>query len=233
MVAVSKCLLFSGLARTTPTLTVSLPCSESHSFRWSANSLPSMSSRAMSISTGANFSTREPYVLSPPIILVPCRPIDGPLRDLDRNLRVSRTTCCSCCRRSSSELPSSSPSSASAYCCCCLYCSPRRNSLVAKSLSRTHPPATRSVVVIPGDSYTTLVRRSKSCSSSLVRLILGPSVDADLEDILRAVEEVPGMPTSAAEAYVCPDEKRSWRESATERAVRHFLCMSSRAHAAA
>lgn len=50
--AVSKCLDFSGFLRTTPTEWVSRPWSESHWLSSSANSRPSLSSRAMSMSTG-------------------------------------------------------------------------------------------------------------------------------------------------------------------------------------
>ena len=66
--AVSRCLDFSGFLRTTPTEWVERPWDESQWLSSSANSRPSLSSRAMSMSTGV-VTERSEVVAAGAIVL--------------------------------------------------------------------------------------------------------------------------------------------------------------------
>mmetsp|Transcript_12581 Transcript_12581/g.26459 ORF Transcript_12581/g.26459 Transcript_12581/m.26459 type:complete len:213 (-) Transcript_12581:1153-1791(-) len=145
MVAVSRCLLFSGFFRTTPTPCVFSPISLRYLLRCSANSRPSISSSAMSMSTGACCWKRSKsffpffFVLPPPITFDPWRPAEGTVfasneddtdNDSDEGALYLEVNLWGV--RLVGRVTRSGPN--------------RQNSGVAKSLSRTHPPATRRVV---------------------------------------------------------------------------------------
>mmetsp|Transcript_30547 Transcript_30547/g.62302 ORF Transcript_30547/g.62302 Transcript_30547/m.62302 type:complete len:248 (-) Transcript_30547:657-1400(-) len=149
----------------------------------------------------------------------PLRPMEGPVNSMPPsplllNLDVSR----------------SKPSGMGSISSWTEYIRPAgwRNSSVARSLSRTHPPATRSVVAMPSCS-TTWVRSLKSSRSSSLSRIggprtgepdpIGPGEDEDEDEDGRSYSSLSSA-SSAAAAAVSASESGS----AKPQPPRPYMC---------